>query len=51
MDEILATLRAIGIPQTECEKIKNEFDGDMDALSLYYLYCRAMYDDRREYVS
>ena len=50
MEEMLATLEKIGIPTEQCARIRERFDGDLDGLSEYVLFCVAMFDDRHEYL-
>lgn len=50
MEEMIATLERIGIPAEQCASIRQHYDGDLDGLTCYVLYCIAMFDDRHEYV-
>lgn len=50
MEEMIATLERIGMPAEQCAAIRERFDGDLDGLTIYVLYCIAMFDDRHEYV-
>ena len=50
MDEMIATLKKIGMPDEICQSIRDNYDGDLDKLTCYVLYCIAAYDDRHEYV-
>lgn len=50
MEEIIKRLEKIGFTPDTCERIKNRFDGDADALRKYVLFCVALFDDRHEYV-
>lgn len=50
MDEMIATLKRIGLPDNECNRIRIEYRDDLDGLSMFVLYMRALLDDRHEYV-
>lgn len=50
MDEMISTLERIGLPESECKRIREEYRDDLDGLSLFVLYMRALLDDRHEYV-
>ena len=50
MDELLATLEKIGIPEDERMRVREYYGDDLDGMSEYVLYMRAMLDDRYEYV-
>lgn len=47
---MIATLKSIGIPDDQCQTIKDHYDGDLDGLTRYALYCLALFDDRHEYM-
>ena len=49
MDDMIATLEKIGIPAEQCESIRKHYDGDIDGLTRYVLYCIALFDDRNQY--
>lgn len=49
MEEMIKTLERIGIPEEQCEGIRRNFDGDLDRLTYYVLFCMAMFDDRNQY--
>ena len=51
MDEMLMTLQKIGFSADQCERLRTIYDGDVDGLTLYVLYCVALYDDRHEYLA
>lgn len=51
MEELLETLRKIGLPDAEIAHVQGYFDGDIDGLTEYVLYMRAELDDRHEYLS
>jgi hypothetical protein len=40
----------IGLPAAEIERVKRYYANDIDGLSEYVLYMKAMFDDRHEYV-
>ena len=50
MEELMKTLELIGIPTEQRAAIHDHYDGDLDGLTLYVLYCVAMFDDRHEYL-
>lgn len=50
MEKMIATLRDIGFPADECERIRKYYEGDDDGLRHYVAYIRALFDDRHEYV-
>lgn len=50
MDEMMKVLECIGMPADQCARIRAHFDGDLDGLTRYVLYCIAALDDRHEYV-
>ena len=47
---MIATLKRIGVPQDECDRIREYYKDDLDGLAAYVLYMRAMVDDRHEYI-
>lgn len=47
---MLKTLVKIGFPADQCDRIREHFDGDSEGLRRYVLYCRALFDDRHEFV-
>lgn len=51
MDDLIEMLVKIGLPAAEIERVKRYYGNDIDGLSAYVLYMRAMFDDRHEYVS
>ena len=50
MEEMIKTLRRIGLPGEEIERIKAYYRNDLDGLKCYVLYMRALFDDCHEYV-
>lgn len=50
MEEMMYFLKRIGMPDEECKRIREQYRDDLDGLSMYVLYMRAMFDDKREYV-
>lgn len=47
---MIKTLRNIGLPAEEIERIRVYYKNDIDGLRQYTLYMRAMLDDRHEYL-
>ena len=50
MDEMLKKLEQIGFDPETCNRIKDRYDGDLDGLARYVLFCIALFDDRHEYL-
>ena len=50
MEKMLETLKQIGLPADEIIRVTTYYGPDVDGLTQYVLYMRAMFDDRREYV-
>lgn len=50
MEELMKTLERIGIPTEQRAAIRDHYDGDLDGLTMYVLYCVALFDDRHEYL-
>lgn len=50
MEEMIRVLERIGMPKDQCEAIRKKYDGDLDGLTKYVLFCIALFDDRHEYV-
>ena len=50
MEEMIQTLRKIGLPADEIERIKGYYESDVDGLRQYVLFMRALFDDYHEYV-
>lgn len=50
MNELIETLRRIGVPESELRRIMEMYRDDLDGLKHYVLYMRALLDDRHEYV-
>lgn len=51
MNELIETLRRIGVPEGELSRIRETYENDLDGLTLYVLYVRAEMDDRHEYLA
>ena len=51
MNELLETLRRLGLPSGEIAEIEKRFENDLDGLTMYALYVRAELDDRHEYLA
>ena len=51
MEQMIETLQRIGLPAAEIERVKRYYGNDIDGLSNYVLYMRAMFDDRHEYLA
>ena len=49
MDEMIGTLRRIGLPEDECIRIREQYRDDLDGLAVYVLFMRAMFDDENQY--
>ena len=49
MEEMIAALKQIGLPDDECKHIQDEYRNDFDGLAMFILYLRAILDDRHEY--
>lgn len=50
MEEMIKTLRRIGLPGEEIERIKTYYRNDLDGLKSYVLFMSALFDDCHEYV-
>ena len=50
VDEMIDTLKRIGVPDSECNRLREQYRDDLDGLAMYVLYMRAILDDRHEYV-
>lgn len=50
METIFEKLKQIGLADDEIARIKTYYQNDPDGLLHYYLYMRAILDDRHEYV-
>ena len=50
MDEMMAYLKRIGLPDDERKRIREYYRDDLDGLAAYVLYMRALFDDQHEYV-
>ena len=51
MDDLIEMLVKIGLPAAEIERVKRYYANDIDGLSEYVLYMRAMFDDRHEFMA
>ena len=49
MDEMIGTLRRIGLPEDEVKRIREQYRDDLDGLAVYVLFMRAMFDDENQY--
>ena len=49
MDDLIEMLVKIGLPAAEIERVKRYYANDIDGLSEYVLYMRAMFDDYGQY--
>jgi len=47
---MIETLKRIGMPAAEIERVKRYYENDIDGLNEYVLYMKALFDDRHEYV-
>ena len=50
MGKLLEILKIIGVSAEETERICALYEQDPDGVMEYYLYLRAVFDDRHEYV-
>lgn len=50
VEELIQTLESIGFDRDTCSHIREHYDGDLDGLTRYVLYCIALFDDRHEYL-
>lgn len=50
MEELLQKLKKIGFTPETCERIKSRYDGDVEGLRKYVLFCVALFNDRHEYM-
>ena len=51
INELIETLKRIGLPAAEIERVKRYYGNDIDGMRQYVLYMRAMFDDRNEYMA
>lgn len=51
MEELLNTLKKIGMPTNEVQRVSEYYRDDLPGLKNYVLYVRAMMDDRHEYLA
>ena len=49
VDDMMMTLERIGVPENERKRIKEYYGDDLDGMSEYVLYMRAMLDDFDQY--
>lgn len=49
MEEMIGTLKRIGLPDDEVKRIREQYRDDIDGLAAYVLYMRAMFDDKNQY--
>lgn len=49
MEELIERLREIGFAEDVCNRIKDRYDGDLEELRRYVMFCVALFDDRHEY--
>ena len=49
MEEMIRVLEKLGLPSDEIERIRNYYRDDLDGLTRYVLYMRAMFDDFYQY--
>ena len=50
MEQLIETLKSIGIPDSEINRIREYYGNDVDGLREYVTYMRLVLDDRHEYV-
>lgn len=50
MEEMIAVLKRIGMPDEECNRVREQYRDDLEGLTMYVLYLRAILDDCHEYV-
>jgi len=50
MEQLLKTLREIGLPDAEVERLRRYYRDDEPGLRQYVTYMRALMDDRHEYI-
>ena len=50
MEDMIAELKQIGLPDDECARVREQYRDDLEGLAMYVLYMRAMFGDRHEYV-
>ena len=50
MEQLIETLKSIGVPDDEITRIKDFYGNDVDGLRDYVIYMRLLLDDRHEYV-
>lgn len=50
MEKMIETLKNIGIPDDEINRVAECYRDDFEGFKQYYLYMRAMFDDREQYI-
>lgn len=50
MEKIIEMLKNIGIPDDEIRRVTEYYNDDLEGFRQYYLYMRAMFDDREQYI-
>lgn len=50
MEKMIETLKKIGIPDDELNRVIEYYRDDSNGFRQYYLYMRAMFDDREQYI-
>lgn len=50
MEQMIKTLKRIGLPTEEITRVTTYYGSDIDGLRQYVLYMRAMFDDSHEFV-
>lgn len=50
MEEMMQVLKNIGLPEDERKRIREYYRDDLDGLTRYVIYMKAILDDRHEYV-
>lgn len=49
-EKMMRKLETIGLTDEQRKQIRDHYDGDIEGLSMYVLYCIALFDDRHEYI-
>ena len=50
MEQMIETLKRIGLPADEITRVTAYYGSDTDGMKQYVLYMKAMFDDRHEYL-
>lgn len=50
MEKMIEMLKSIGIPDDEIRRVIEYYHNDFEGFRQYYLYMRAMFDDREQYI-